>query len=569
MANNSWLAISKKVDLGREVQGTLPVSFLDPSIQEDVTDGYSLGSVTDGMSILEGKDASNQLAFYRLSPGPGVSIQQEGNSLQINSTVLAGNTPGVMLTSIYDTNDDGIVDHAALADSVRWTGIIGTPSTFAPAPHTHPIGQIIGLTDDLAALVPMTRMINTSFSIVGGGPLSSDLTIALIGDSSNPGPEMRYGTDATGNHGWYPASEGVGDMSTSVYDPNHNGYVNLAAAVIPGAITTAMLGVGAVTGTNIASQTIPGSALQNNAIATSLGYTPLNKAGDVATGQIAINMIGPNISSNMYQKAHLLAETNGTGAGYPTIALACLSAGANSGSVAMWYQGAHGDIQLQYGDGTAARLLSSISVVSGGQLTPGSIPASALASGAALANLGFTPVNGSSGGAYNLSGAISFQYNYGLAANSWAFAPIRVECPGGGGFRPQIGFYYPGVAASLYFEPVDQSMRFIDSGGNIRTLIDTGHGPGNIFNTLGYQPLNPSGGTMSGQLVAAFSTGVGPNSWASAPILIASSHNVNPTVRAGIGFNNQGLNAIYLYLDTDGKLRFMDNVGGVHLISST
>jgi hypothetical protein len=508
MANNSQVAISKKVDLSREVQGTLPISFMDPSVQEDVANAYSLGSSTDGMSVLEGKDSSNQLAFYRLSPGSGVSIVQNGNSLQINSTVLAGNTPGVMLTTVYDTNDDGIVDQAALADSVRWTGIIGTPTSFPPAPHTHPISDIVNLSADLAALVPMTRMINTSFSLQGGGPLSADLTLSLIGDKANPGGEMRYGTDASGNLGWYPASQGVGDMSTGTYDPQLHGYVDLAAAVIPGAITTAMLGVGCVTGNNIASQTIPGTALQNGAVATNLGYVPLNKAGDVATGQIAVQMTGPTVSANMYQNAHLLAQTSGVGAGYPTIGLACLSGGSNAGAVALWYQGAHSEIQLQYGDGTAAHLLTSLSSISGNQMTSGSIPASALASGAAVANLGFTPVNGNAGGTYNLTGPVSFQTNAGLSASSWSVAPLRVSSPGGGGYRPQIGFYYPGYACSLYFEPTDQSMRFIDSSGIARILIDTGHGSGNIVSTLGYTPVSKGGDSMSGGLIITADYGV-------------------------------------------------------------
>jgi hypothetical protein len=39
---------------------------------------------------------------------------------------------GDMLKSVYDTNADNIVDHAALADTAPWTGITGKPATFAP-----------------------------------------------------------------------------------------------------------------------------------------------------------------------------------------------------------------------------------------------------------------------------------------------------------------------------------------------------------------------------------------------------------------------------------------------------
>ena len=53
-----------------------------------------------------------------------------------------------MLKSVYDTNNDGISDHAALADNatnasaVPWTGVTGKPSTFPPSAHasTHNLG---------------------------------------------------------------------------------------------------------------------------------------------------------------------------------------------------------------------------------------------------------------------------------------------------------------------------------------------------------------------------------------------------------------------------------------------
>lgn len=49
---------------------------------------------------------------------------------------------GDMLSSVYDADDDGIVDHAA---SVPWSGITGKPSTFAPSAHTHLWSEISGI----------------------------------------------------------------------------------------------------------------------------------------------------------------------------------------------------------------------------------------------------------------------------------------------------------------------------------------------------------------------------------------------------------------------------------------
>lgn len=498
MANNGWVPIGKKVDLGREVQGTLPISSMDPTVQDDVTDAYNLGTLTDGEPVLEGKDASNQLAFYRLKPGAGVTINQQGNSLVINSSVLAEGTPGIMLQNQYDSMANGVVNEARLADAVSWSNITGKPTAYPPSPHTHAESDITNLGTDLAKLVPQTRLITTSFSLQGGGPLTADLQLSLIGDQANVGPDMRYGTDPSGNLGWYPASVGAGDMTQEVYDRNNNGIVDIAEALTNNALTTAMISPGAVTGPCIASKTIPGGALAPGAVTVALGYTPLNKAGDTASGQIVVQKTGPAGNSNMYQGAHFLAETSGSGSGVPSIAFANLTGGAASGAVALWYQGAHADINLQYGDGTTAHLLSSISSISGMQITAGSIPATALGAGVAAANLGYTPMNGA-GGQYNLSSPIALQYDAGLGATSWSVAALRVQTTTGGGNRPQIGFYYPGIACSLYFEPTDISMRYIDSGGTVRVLLDNTH-PSYVIGAIGYTPLNKAGDTMAGLL---------------------------------------------------------------------
>lgn len=49
---------------------------------------------------------------------------------------------GDMDKSVYDTNDNGIVD---AAESVPWTGVTGKPSTFPPDTHTQAISTITGL----------------------------------------------------------------------------------------------------------------------------------------------------------------------------------------------------------------------------------------------------------------------------------------------------------------------------------------------------------------------------------------------------------------------------------------
>ncbi len=62
-----------------------------------------------------------------------------------NVLLVAAETVGDMLKSVYDTNNNGKVDMAEVADSVPWTGVTGKPSTFPPSSHTHIISNITGL----------------------------------------------------------------------------------------------------------------------------------------------------------------------------------------------------------------------------------------------------------------------------------------------------------------------------------------------------------------------------------------------------------------------------------------
>jgi len=56
-----------------------------------------------------------------------------------------GTGVGDMLKSIYDTDDDGVVDdaeHAAVADAAPWSGISDKPSTFPPQSHAHTMSTL-------------------------------------------------------------------------------------------------------------------------------------------------------------------------------------------------------------------------------------------------------------------------------------------------------------------------------------------------------------------------------------------------------------------------------------------
>jgi hypothetical protein len=54
--------------------------------------------------------------------------------------------------------------------------------------------------------VPLTRNVNTQYSLTGGGQLNADLTLNLVNDTASPGNSMVYGTSSGGTRGWFASN---------------------------------------------------------------------------------------------------------------------------------------------------------------------------------------------------------------------------------------------------------------------------------------------------------------------------------------------------------------------------
>ena len=75
--------------------------------------------------------------------------QLENDKNYVTQEELGDAGYGDMLKSIYDTNNNGKVDKAEMADNVPWTGITNKPSTFPPSSHNHSISNVTGLQNAL------------------------------------------------------------------------------------------------------------------------------------------------------------------------------------------------------------------------------------------------------------------------------------------------------------------------------------------------------------------------------------------------------------------------------------
>ena len=71
----------------------------------------------------------------------GSTITDALNTLRTSS----GSGTGDMVKTVYDTDNDGKVDVANLADSVPWTGVTDKPVTFTPTLHNHSVSEVTGL----------------------------------------------------------------------------------------------------------------------------------------------------------------------------------------------------------------------------------------------------------------------------------------------------------------------------------------------------------------------------------------------------------------------------------------
>lgn len=80
----------------------------------------------------------------------GTTITDALNTLRVTQ----GDGSGDMLRSVYDTDNDGKVDVASVAEAVPWTGVTDKPTLFPAQPytHSHAISEVTGLQDAINEL---------------------------------------------------------------------------------------------------------------------------------------------------------------------------------------------------------------------------------------------------------------------------------------------------------------------------------------------------------------------------------------------------------------------------------
>lgn len=88
---------------------------------------------------------------------------------------------GDMLKSVYDTNDNGVVDVAASANAVAWSNVSSKPSVFTPDTHSHAISDVTNLQTTLdGKLSSAFHAILTLASDVATGANTTPVTLTNL-----------------------------------------------------------------------------------------------------------------------------------------------------------------------------------------------------------------------------------------------------------------------------------------------------------------------------------------------------------------------------------------------------
>lgn len=129
-----------------------------PKSGQDASAGTDLvrKSQVDGLLSTKAPLASPNFTGSPTAPTAvaGTNSTQIATTAFVN-TAIAGFGAGDMAKSTYDTDNDGKVDAAEVADAAPWAGITGKPTSFTPSSHSHSIAQITGLQTALDAKAPL------------------------------------------------------------------------------------------------------------------------------------------------------------------------------------------------------------------------------------------------------------------------------------------------------------------------------------------------------------------------------------------------------------------------------
>lgn len=154
------------------------------------------GGVTKRATLASTTAATAVPVTRRIDTGGGLV---GGGDLSANRTISlapyfsSGSWGGASFIPVISVDQYGRVD-AASQVPLTFANVGAKPTTLAG------YGITDGVNDD--------RRVDTAGSLVGGGRLNTNLTLSLQNDQASPGASKYYGTDGTGNKGYFDITAG-------------------------------------------------------------------------------------------------------------------------------------------------------------------------------------------------------------------------------------------------------------------------------------------------------------------------------------------------------------------------
>ena len=225
---------------------------------------------------------------------------------------VVGSGAGDMLRSTYDTNSNGKVDVAEVADAAPWAGITGKPATFAPSTHSHPTSEVTGLDTALANKQPLDADLTAIAALAGtSGFLKKTAadTWALDTTTYSAAGHVHATSDVTGLDTALANKQPLNSMLTSISalaDPNANriaywndtvnqwNWMTIGSnlTLTSGTLSATNTGVwGQVSGT-LSAQTDLQTALNGKSDTSHTHTAYVAKTGDTMTGGLEIQQSG-------------------------------------------------------------------------------------------------------------------------------------------------------------------------------------------------------------------------------------------------------------------------------------
>ena len=152
------LLTAADVPAQRSLLGLGTAALMNSTAFAAATHGHAIAEITGLQTALTAKAP---LASPALTGTPTAPTPASGDaSTRIATTAyvqteIAGLDTGDMHIATYDSNADGKVDAAELADAVPWTGVTGKPTSFVPTAHGHALSEITGLQTALNSKAPL------------------------------------------------------------------------------------------------------------------------------------------------------------------------------------------------------------------------------------------------------------------------------------------------------------------------------------------------------------------------------------------------------------------------------